>query len=98
MGAITRHSHRVNASHLSIVCGFAFAWAGAASAGDLRMSVEEARGELRISSGDRPVLVYAFATNQFKPYVRELYAANGLNVLLDGPADHLHHHGLMYAV
>ncbi len=42
--------------------------------------------------------MYAFATNQFKPYVRELYTLRGENVLRDAPPDHLHHHGLMYAV
>ena len=42
--------------------------------------------------------MYAFASNQFKPYVRELYGVNGLNILRDAPADHLHHHGLMYAI
>jgi len=46
----------------------------------------------------RKLLVYAFATNQFKPYVRELYTLRGENVLRDAPPDHLHHHGLMYAV
>ena len=44
------------------------------------------------------ILVYAFATNQFKPYVRELYTLRGENVTRDAPPDHLHHHGLMYAV
>jgi len=43
------------------------------------------------------LLVYASASNQFKPYVKELYTLAGDNVLLDAPPDHLHHHGLMYA-
>lgn len=47
---------------------------------------------------DRPLLTYAFASNQFKPYVRALRTLRGENVLLDAPADHLHHHGLMYAI
>jgi hypothetical protein len=55
-------------------------------------------GALAIRFQGRPLLVYAFATNQFKPYVRELYTLRGDNVLRDAPADHLHHHGLMYAV
>lgn len=46
----------------------------------------------------RPLFVYAFASNQFKPYVRELRSLEGVQVLRDAPADHLHHHGLMYAV
>jgi len=44
------------------------------------------------------LLAYVFATNQFKPYVRELYTLAGDDVLRDAPADHLHHHGLMYAI
>lgn len=43
-------------------------------------------------------MLYVFATNQFKPYVKELYSLSGENVLLDAPPDHLHHHGLMYAI
>jgi hypothetical protein len=46
----------------------------------------------------RPLLIYVFSTNQFKPYVREFYTLAGDNVLRDAPADHLHHHGLMYAI
>jgi hypothetical protein len=56
------------------------------------------RRELAIDYQGLPLLVYAFATNQFKPYVRELHALNGVNVLRDAPPDHLHHHGLMYAI
>jgi len=57
-----------------------------------------AKGELRWLYEGRPLLVYAFASDQFKPYVRELYTLRGENVLRDAPADHLHHHGLMYAI
>ena len=56
------------------------------------------RGELEVRFKGHKLLVYAFATNQFKPYVRELYTLRGDNVLRDAPPDHLHHHGMMYAV
>ncbi len=56
------------------------------------------KSELVLRYKGRPLLVYAYATNQFKPYVRELYTLRGENVLLDAPSDHLHHHGLMYAI
>ena len=46
----------------------------------------------------RKVLAYTFATNQFKPYVRELCSLAGENMLRDAPFDHLHHHGLMYGI
>ncbi len=55
-------------------------------------------GQLVVNYKGRKLLVYAFATNQFKPYVRELYTLRGENVLRDSPPDHQHHHGLMYAV
>ena len=71
-------------------------WVGASS--PITLSLDEGRGELKAAFKGRPLMVYAFATNQFKPYVRELYALNGVNVLRDAPADHLHHHGLMYAI
>ena len=53
---------------------------------------------LEVRYKGQKILVYAFATNQFKPYVRELYTLRGENVTRDAPPDHLHHHGLMYAV
>ena len=71
-------------------------WVGASPA--ITVTVDEGRGELKAQFNGRPVLVYAFGTNQFKPYVRELHGLNGVNVLRDAPADHLHHHGLMYAI
>lgn len=71
---------------------------GLAFAAPLAMSVQEEQGRLELRLRDRPLLGYAFATNQFKPYVRELYTLRGENVLRDAPADHLHHHGLMYAI
>ena len=69
-----------------------------AAGGPISVRADERRGELTIDYLGKPLLVYAFATNQFKPYVREFHALNGVNVLRDAPADHLHHHGLMYAI
>ena len=56
------------------------------------------RGTLEVSYKGHKLLVYSFASSQFKPYVRELYTLRGENVTRDAPPDHLHHHGLMYAV
>jgi len=52
----------------------------------------------KVSWGGRPVMVYSFGSAQYKPYVKELCAWNGVNILRDAPSDHLHHHALMYAV
>jgi len=64
----------------------------------LALTVHDGCGEIEIRYGAKPLLVYAFAANQFKPYVRELYTLNGEDVLRDSPPDHKHHHGLMYAI
>ena len=71
-----------------------------AAAADPPISIDSKvdAGQLVMSYQGRKLLVYAFATNQFKPYVRELYTLRGENVLRDSPPDHQHHHGLMYAV
>ncbi|HPC93608.1 MAG TPA: PmoA family protein [Sedimentisphaerales bacterium] len=53
---------------------------------------------LWVRAGESPVLQYRYGDVPFKPYVKELYTPNGLNVLLDAPHDHLHHHALMFAV
>lgn len=51
-----------------------------------------------ISAGDQPILVYRYRQVQFKPYIEELYTPGGINIIRDAPHDHLHHHGVMFAV
>jgi hypothetical protein len=72
--------------------------AGVAAQSGFNSSCDGQRGLLEVDYRGRRLLVYAFASSQFKPYVRELYTLAGDNVLLDAPPDHLHHHGLMYAI
>jgi hypothetical protein len=87
---------------LGLLAGISPAKDSNASPGPVKAEIVEVlnpqKGELEWRFKGRTVLVYAFATNQFKPYVRELYTLRGQNVLRDAPADHLHHHGLMYAI
>ena len=64
----------------------------------LSFSLQQEAGRLDVNYKGKRLLQYAFATNQFKPYVKELDTLQGDNVLLDSPSDHLHHHGLMYAI
>ena len=64
----------------------------------ITVNSDVAQGSLQVRYKGRKLLVYAFATNQFKPYVRELYTLRGENVTRDAPPDHPHHHGIMYAV
>jgi len=51
-----------------------------------------------VRAGESPILHYRYGAVPFKPYLKELYTPRGLNVLLDAPPDHLHHHGLMFAL
>jgi len=53
---------------------------------------------LTVSRPKRTVLVYQSAPNKFKTYVKELYTPAGVQILLDSPHDHVHHHALMYAI
>jgi hypothetical protein len=68
--------------------------------GDTTDSLEiEVKGpEIVIRHARQIVCVYRYTASPRKPYVKELAPIGGENLLLDGPSDHLHHHGLMYAV
>ena len=51
-----------------------------------------------VRAGDRLVLRYRYQNVPFKPYVEQLFTPHGINTVRDAPHDHLHHHGLMFAV
>lgn len=42
--------------------------------------------------------VYQSSPNPLKPYLKQLSTPGGQQVLLDSPVDHVHHHGLMFAL
>jgi hypothetical protein len=48
--------------------------------------------------GEHLLAEYRYADVRFKPYIKQLFTPDGINVLLDSPYDHKHHRGLMYAV
>ncbi len=73
-------------------------WTTVATAQPLRFEHNDRASEWDIYYGTNKVLVYAFDPVKFKPYVKELWTLSGYNVLRDAPSDHLHHHGLMYAI
>ncbi|NQT13732.1 MAG: PmoA family protein [Planctomycetes bacterium] len=50
------------------------------------------------TSGERPIAEYQFQPKPRKSYFGKLFSPGGANVLRDAPSDHLHHHGLMFAV
>lgn len=70
----------------------------AAEPQEISIRIQEQAGRLEVLRGGRVLMVYAFAPGQFKPYVKELRTIDGANVLVDSPPDHLHHHGLMFAI
>lgn len=51
-----------------------------------------------VHAGRRHLLRYRYKDVPFKPYVQQLFSPAGSNILRDAPADHLHHHALMFAV
>jgi hypothetical protein len=83
---------------LGLALFLAIACSATAADPPITISSKADLGELEVRYKGHKLLVYAFATNQFKPYVKELYTLRGENVTRDAPPDHLHHHGLMYAV
>jgi hypothetical protein len=83
----------------NLVCGVLVVMASqAALAADLTMKVVVDAKTVSITDGDRPVLRYRYGDVKFKPYVDELRTPSGVQILRDAPHDHLHHHGLMFAV
>ncbi|GHT12542.1 hypothetical protein FACS1894170_07480 [Planctomycetales bacterium] len=59
---------------------------------------EQKSTKVILKSGDKPVAEYRFVGVPFKPYIEKLRTPSGRNVLRDAPHDHLHHHGLMFAI
>ena len=49
-----------------------------------------------VAWGGRRAFTYHFAERLMKPYIHPLLTPQGHSVTLDSPADHIHHHGLMF--
>ncbi len=62
------------------------------------MSITTGENAVSINAGSQLLLRYPYRNVPFKPYVQRLFSPAGVNVLRDAPADHLHHHALMFAV
>ncbi len=62
----------------------------------MRITMEE--NIVSVYAGENLLLRYRYENVPFKPYVQQLFSPGGVNVLRDAPADHLHHHALMFAV
>jgi len=64
----------------------------------LRLDAGVATNAWSVAHQGQVLLRYVFNPRQYKPYVAEFSAPGGRNLLRDAPPDHLHHHGLMYAI
>jgi hypothetical protein len=64
--------------------------------GPVRIITEQ--NTVSIDKGSSPLLRYGYRNVPYKPCVQRLFTPGGINVLRDSPADHKHHHALMYAV
>lgn len=62
------------------------------------LKIEKDEQKVKIFDAGRLFLSYKFADVPKKPYVAELFSPAGVQVLRDSPADHKHHHALMFAI
>ena len=70
----------------------------ALGAGSLATQTVSSPTQWIITHDAKPVLIYEFDPQKFKPYVKALNTLQGYGVLRDSPGDHLHHHALMYGI
>ena len=68
------------------------------SAAAQSLTVTKDQTTVTITADGRPRLEYRFDGAPFKPYAAQLYSPGGVPVLRDSPADHTHHHALMFAI
>lgn len=90
------------AASLLVTAAFVFepvrAEAGEGKGASDGIKVTVSKQNVLITRNKQALLVYRYRDVPFKPYVSKLFSPSGVNILRDAPSDHLHHHGLMYAV
>ncbi|MCP4263568.1 MAG: hypothetical protein GY774_39590 [Planctomycetes bacterium] len=79
-----------------LIAGFAAFINPAFAENPMRIITEE--NMVSVQAGPRVLMRYNYENVPFKPCVNELFSPQGVNILRDAPADHLHHHALMYAI
>ncbi|HOW65073.1 MAG TPA: PmoA family protein [Candidatus Paceibacterota bacterium] len=62
------------------------------------LQIQPGANDTSILRDGRLAFVYRSDATLYKPYVALLTTPSGLNILRDAPADHAHHHGLMFAL
>jgi hypothetical protein len=61
------------------------------------LDLERTPSEMIVRIHGKPAVIYQLAGG-WKPYIKEFRNGSGFNVIQDGPPDHRHHHGIMFAV
>ncbi len=61
------------------------------------LAIERDAESVRVLAGGALIARYRYGGPIRKPYLAELAAPGGQNILRDAPPDHLHHHGAMFA-
>ncbi|MDR2344623.1 MAG: PmoA family protein [Planctomycetaceae bacterium] len=59
---------------------------------------DQQSAKIFLKSGNQILADYRFGEVPYKPYIEKLRTPSGDNILRDAPYDHLHHHGLMFAI
>jgi hypothetical protein len=95
-GMSKSHTERVT-EMVAVAVFFACVALSRAAGAEQPLQVAVDADSLTIRAGEAPFLQYRYGDVAFKPYVKELFTPSGLNVLLDSPPDHVHHHALMFA-
>jgi hypothetical protein len=88
----------MNSNPLILILATAALVIPCSSRGDLTVETSSQPASWTFKQDGKPVLVYSFSPQAFKPYIKALYTTSGRNVLRDSPYDHLHHHALMYGI
>jgi Family of unknown function (DUF6807) len=90
-------SHVLSALSLT-VC--AVNWSGCdatVTAGSQVLDVERTPSQIVVKIRGKPAVIYQLS-GEWKPYIKEFKDGSGINIIRDGPPDHRHHHGIMFAV
>jgi len=84
----------------ALLWGLAVILAGCAerAAGATPLSGEVSATRVSVRRETGAVFAYHYLDVPYKPYVEQLCTPAGVNVVRDSPADHKHHHGLMFAL
>ncbi|MDR0609720.1 MAG: PmoA family protein [Planctomycetaceae bacterium] len=66
--------------------------------GTVKQLSDQKGSKIVLKSNNKMIADYRFENVPYKPYIEKLRTPSGRNILRDAPYDHLHHHGLMFAI